>query len=226
MIALRRTGWVVMGAVAFLVALYSLRYAAVAFGAWPLIDQGIRGVITQVPVRALVHMVIAPIALLVGPLQFVPGLRARHPKIHRYVGRVYVAACVIAGIAALATAPYASGGPIAGLGFGLLAVCWMGTSLMGWRAAVQRKFELHRLMMRLSYAMTFGAVTLRLQIPLGFALGYASYSAMSVWLAYTSWIPNVIIVLTFWLLRRRRAAPALRATASLSRVPPLQRTVP
>jgi hypothetical protein len=42
--------------------------------------------------------------------------------------------------------------------------------------------------------MTFGAVTLRLQIAIGFALGYSSYSAMSVWLAYTSWIPNVVVV--------------------------------
>ena len=34
------------------------------------------------------------------------------------MGRTYVAACTIAGVAALATAPYASGGPIAGIGFG------------------------------------------------------------------------------------------------------------
>jgi hypothetical protein len=54
--------------------------------------------------------------------------------------------------------------------------------------------------MRFSYAMTFGAVTLRLQIPIGFALGFTSYSAMSVWLAYTSWIPNVIVVALYSLV--------------------------
>ena len=38
-------------------------------------------------------------------------------------------------------------------------------------------------------------MTLRLQIPIGLAfLGFHSYSQMSVWLAYTSWIPNVIAV--------------------------------
>jgi uncharacterized protein (DUF983 family) len=58
--------------------------------------------------------------------------------------------------------------------------------------------------------MTFGAVTLRLQIPLGFALGYPSYSAMSVWLAYTSWIPNVIVVALYSMRRasRRQVASA------------------
>ncbi len=49
-----------------------------------------------------------------------------------------------------------------------------------WRAAVQRQFALHRLLIRFSYAMTFGAVTLRLQIPIGIALGYPNYSATSV----------------------------------------------
>jgi hypothetical protein len=186
-----------------MVAVYSLRFAGAPFGHWGLIDQGIRAVITQVPVRALTHMLVAPMALLLGGLQFLPGLRARYPKVHRYVGRIYVASCVIAGIGALATVPHASGGPIAGLGFGILAVLWIGTTLGGWWAAMRRKFELHRWFMRLSYAMTFSAVTLRLQIPIGFMLGYASYSVMSVWLAYTSWIPNVVAVGVYSALERR-----------------------
>jgi hypothetical protein len=65
-------------------------------------------------------------------------------------------------------------------------------------------------LMRFSYAMTFGAVTLRLQIPIGLALGFPSYSAMSVWLAYTSWMPNVIVVALYSMIEalRRPVAPA------------------
>jgi hypothetical protein len=150
------------------------------------------------------------VALLLGPFQFFPGLRAKYPQAHRWSGRVYVAACVVAGTGGLAASPYASGGPIAGLGFGTLAVLWVGTTLGAWRAAVQRQFALHRLLMRFSYAMTFGAVTLRLQIPIGLALGYPTYSAMSVWLAYTSWIPNVIVVALYSMTQalRRPVAPA------------------
>ena len=176
------------------VALYSLRLYGVLADNWLDVDPGIRAVIARVPVQALTHMLIAPIALFLGPFQFSAGLRAKYPQAHRWSGRVYVTACAAAGIAALAASPYASGGPVAGLGFGMLAVLWVGTTLGAWRAAMQRQFALHRLLMRFSYAMTFGAVTLRLQIPLGIALGYPSYSAMSVWLAYTSWIPNVIVV--------------------------------
>jgi hypothetical protein len=115
---------------------------------------------------------------------------------------------------------------MAGLGFALLAVSWMGVTAGAWRAAVQRQIDLHRLLMRLSYAMTFAAVTLRLQIPIGLALGSTSYSQMSVWLAYTSWIPNVIVV-GLWsmvaALRRPRSARsgpvAARQTLSDNRAP-------
>jgi hypothetical protein len=187
-----------------IIALYSLRFYGVPFGHWALMDPRMRDLITAIPFRALTHMLVAPLALLFGALQFLPRLRARHPKAHRYIGRIYVASCVIAGVGALATVPHALGGPVAGLGFGILAVLWIGVTLGGWWAAVRRRLELHRLLMRLSYAMTFGAVTLRLQIPIGFMLGFSSYAAMSVWLAYTSWIPNVIAVGIYTAVERAR----------------------
>lgn len=193
------------------VAVYSLRFYGVLADTWLGVDPGIRAVIARVPVQALAHMLIAPIALFLGPFQFFGRLRARYPRAHRWSGRVYVTACAAAGIAGLATSPYASGGPVAGLGFGILAVLWVGTTLGAWRAAMQRRFALHRLLMRFSYAMTFGAVTLRLQIPIGFALGYPSYSAMSVWLAYTSWIPNVVVVAVYSIVETMRR-PVASAT--------------
>jgi uncharacterized membrane protein len=207
---LARPGLAIMALLAAGVALYSLRYYGALADRWLDVDPKMHAVITQVPVQALTHMLIAPVALLLGPFQFFSRLRAKYPKIHRWSGRVYVAACVIAGIGGLATAFSASGGPVAGLGFGILAVLWVGTTLGAWRAAVARQFALHRLLMRFSYAMTFGAVTLRLQIPIGFALGFSDYSAMSVWLAYTSWIPNVIVVALYSMTEalRRPLAPA------------------
>jgi hypothetical protein len=196
------------------VAVHAMRYDAVPANIWLGIDSGIRGVIERAPLQALTHMLIAPIALLLGPWQFFPRLRAKYPKFHRWSGRVYVVACIVAGFGALATAPYASGGPVAGLGFGILAVSWIGTTFAGYRAAVTRRFDLHRVLMRFSYAMTFGAVMLRLQIPFGFIFfGFHSYSAMSVWLAYTSWIPNVIVVALYTLAtaRRKRGTAAVAA---------------
>jgi len=206
-------GFMVVTAVA--VALWSERFLGVFSGVWMGVDAGIRGVITGFPVRALTHMLIAPLALLLGPFQFISAIRMRAPRLHRYMGRVYVASCVIAGIAGFATALQASGGPVAGWGFGILAVLWVASSLGGMFAAMRRRFQLHRLLMALSYAMTFGAGTLRLQIPIGFMLGYPGYPEMSVWLAYTSWIPNVVAVLAYFLICEKSAlAPLGRRTHS------------
>lgn len=189
-------------------ALYSMRFAAIPAGVWLGIDDGIRSVVERIPLSALSHMIVAPIALFAGAFQFFGSIRTHRPALHRAMGRVYVVACVVAGIAGLATALHASGGPIAGLGFGTLAVLWIAVTVGAWRAAVMRKFDLHRLLMRFSYAMTFGAVTLRLQIPLFIMAGYASYSDASVWLAYTAWIPNVIVV-GLWSMVEALRKPAL-----------------
>lgn len=222
-----RLGFVTMALLAALVALYSFRFVGVLNGVWVGVDPGIREVIVADPVGALGHMLIAPVALLLGPFQFIPRLRDSHRAIHRWTGRVYVAACVISGSAGLITAFHASGGPVAGWGFGVLAVLWIAATVSGWWAATQRQFDLHRLLMRFSYAMTFGAVTLRLQIPIGFMLGYSSYSAMSVWLAYTAWIPNVLVVALYTLWDRRNTTgvrPAEIASRLLFR--PARRGLP
>ncbi|MBL6852168.1 MAG: DUF2306 domain-containing protein [Alphaproteobacteria bacterium] len=201
------------GTMAFLsvaIALHAMRFDAVPMNLWLGVDEGIRHVVERVPFQALTHMLVAPFALLFGPFQFMPRLRARYPRIHRVSGRIYVAACIVAGLGALFTAPYASGGRVPGIGFAILAVLWIGTTTWAWRAAVARNFALHRTLMRYSYAMTFGAVTLRLQIPFFFMAGFHSYSEASVWLAYTSWIPNVLIVALYDAWNRPRK-PALVA---------------
>jgi uncharacterized membrane protein len=194
------------------VAVQSMRYYAVPAHIYLGVDEGIRHVIERVPLQALTHMLIAPIALLAGPFQFFASIRTRRPRLHRTLGKIYVVACTLAGIGAIAASPYASGGPIAGLGFATLAVLWITTTLGAWRAAVQRKFDLHRILMRFSYAMTFGAVTLRLQIPFFLMNGFHSYSEASVWLAYTSWIPNVIAVALWSMLEALRRPARAMAT--------------
>jgi len=116
-----RVGFVAMAILAALVALSSFRFLGVFDGVWLNVDPGIRQVVSANPVGALTHILIAPIALLLGPFQFVAGLRQSHPAVHRWTGRVYVVACLTAGIAGLATAFHASGGPVAGWGF---SACW------------------------------------------------------------------------------------------------------
>lgn len=44
------------------------------------------------------HAVIASPILLIAPLQFMPGLRQSRPQVHRWLGRVFLGGCIIAGL--------------------------------------------------------------------------------------------------------------------------------
>jgi hypothetical protein len=177
------------------VALFSFRLAGAPFDVWLGVDPAIRGVFAHANLPMIVHTFFGPLALLTGPFQFFAGLRARRPALHRWTGRTYAVSCLISGVAALAAAPYASGGPVATLGFGTLAIAWIATTGAAWAAAVNRNFDLHRRLMLYSFAMTFGAATLRLQIPIGFVVFHAhSYQSMSSVLSFSAWVPNVIAV--------------------------------
>lgn len=212
---LARFGLYAMTFLAVGIAVQAMRYEAVPFNIFIGVDNDIRGVIKHVPVQALTHMLIGPIALLTGPWQFFTNLRTKYPLLHRWNGRIYVAACMISGTGALLTAPFASGGTVASIGFTLLALSWLASTFAGWRLAVARNFASHRICMRFSYALTFAAVTLRLQIPVGLIfLGFTSYRELSVWLAYTCWIPNVIAVALYTLATSSMNRPAKEHVAA------------
>jgi hypothetical protein len=51
-----------------------------------------------------VHVAASGVALLMGPFQFLPGLRGQHPKLHRWMGRIYIAACAVGGTAGVTIA--------------------------------------------------------------------------------------------------------------------------
>ena len=53
--------------------------------------------------RALVltHILPAMLFMLLGPLQFLRGLRSRYPQIHRWSGRIFLATSAVVGVSGL-----------------------------------------------------------------------------------------------------------------------------
>lgn len=138
-----------------------------------------------------VHAGLASTALLTGPWQFLPGLRARVPRLHRWLGRVYIFSCVVGGSGGLLLASGTTAGSVARAGFGLLAVVWLLVNLQGLRLAMTGRYAEHRRWMIRSFALTFGAVLLRIYIPISQMMGIefmTAYRAIS-WLA---WVPNLV----------------------------------
>ena len=155
------------------------------------------------------HALGASTALLVGAFQLLPALRRRR-ALHRWLGRVYASACILGGAAGFVLACGTTAGPIAGLGFGLLAPIWIYTTAQGWLTAKAGDHQAHRRWMIRSFALTFAAVTLRLYLPIGLIAGL-TFEQIYVATAWISWLPNLLVV-ELWLrrspARRLAAAPA------------------
>ena len=184
-----RTGWPfrLMLAGSLLIALASVRYL------FPGAPGGAPGIVDNAFTRygvLTVHAGFALVALTIGPFQFLKGLRARRPHLHRWMGRTYVLACLVAGAAGLVLAFGATTGPVSTAGFGLLALLWLYTTTKAWTSAMNRRFDDHRRWMIRSFALTFAAVTLRLYLPFAFfsPFGYDdTYRAIS----FLCWVPNL-----------------------------------
>jgi uncharacterized membrane protein len=113
----------------------------------------------------VVHIFTAAVALVLGPVQFIPKIRA-HRRIHRTIGRVYLSVGVL--LSALAAIPVAlwSGRLLTQIGLITAAVLWLVTGGLAYRAAHQRNLADHRAWMMRNYALTFLAVTSRVLVPL------------------------------------------------------------
>lgn len=156
------------------------------------------------PWRILVHVSASLVALAVGPWQFIPALR-RRKALHRGLGFIYFLAVFVGGISGMFTAFIAQGGMISQIGFVTLAQLWIVTAILALMAIKRGDYRSHEAWAIRSFALTFAAVTIRLQLGTGFAAGQR-FEDFYWMLSWTCWVPNLIVA--EWLIRRRPAAEA------------------
>lgn len=139
------------------------------------------------------HVFGSAVALLLGPLQFSKRLRAKAPAAHRVLGRAYLFLGVgIGGVAGLWMSTFAYAGLPARLAFATLAVLWLISGTLALRAILRRDIAAHKRWMMRNFAMTFGAVTLRLMLGTSFALDIPFAIAYPV-IAWICWPPNLLV---------------------------------
>jgi uncharacterized membrane protein len=150
----------------------------------------------------LTHIFCSALAMLLGPWQFMPGLRARQPVLHRWSGRIYLLAGVLpGGVAGLYVACFAFGGAINQLGFAMLAVLWLFSCYAAYRAIRNGNIQSHRQWMLRNFALTFAAVTLRIYLGTFAAMGIP-FETFYAWLGWLCWVPNVFMI--EWYIRRKQ----------------------
>jgi uncharacterized membrane protein len=157
----------------------------------------------------LMHIVGAMLATLIGPFQFLPGIRkGRFLKLHRWLGRTYLLGILFGGLGGLYLAFLAYGGLPARLGFASLAILWLYSGFTAYRHIRNKEIERHREWMTRSYALTFAAVTLRLW-QLIFGMAGVDFLTGYVTVAWLCWIPNLLVAQ--WMIsQRRRSQPRPR----------------
>lgn len=156
----------------------------------------------------VLHVIGAITALLVGPLQFVRAIRTRWPAFHRMAGRIYILACAIGAPTGFVLAMGTTAGPVAAVGFAILAVLWPAFTWLGLRAALDWRLDDHRDWMLRSYALVASAITLRLMLPSALMMGYDFYPAYRV-ISWLTWTTN--LALCEYFIRRRRASGTAHA---------------
>ncbi|NJK43065.1 MAG: DUF2306 domain-containing protein [Pleurocapsa sp. SU_196_0] len=156
------------------------------------------------PAAIWLHVAGSMLAMIIGPVLFLPVTRkARWLGLHRWMGRFYLLGVVIGACAGLYLSQLAHGGLIARLGFNTLGWLWLFTAAMAYVHIRNKNIPLHREWMKRNFAMTFGAVTLRLWLGVFgmFDLEFTRAYAIVAWL---SWIPNLLII--EWTLHQTRPA--------------------
>lgn len=164
----------------------------------------------------VIHIFTGSVMLGAAVLQLWPWLRAHHPRVHRWSGRVYVATALVTGVAALVVAQF----PSAGLGQQtantLLGVLFLACTLLGFRAVRQRRFADHREWMVRSTALAFSIVANRFWIPVLLAVFVPesltdpnmgvddpAVKDVAITSAWVSWVGNLLFA-EWWLHRTPR----------------------
>lgn len=142
-----------------------------------------------------IHVFTSPLVIISGLLQFNKTLISKRTKIHRILGYIYILdILVITGPAAFVMSLYANGSYPAQVSFTLLSSLWIIFTFLGYFFVRKKDFIRHGNWLLRSYALTLSAVTLRLYAYL-FDVFNLSIGPIETYilLAYTSWIPNLII---------------------------------
>ncbi len=191
----QRAGVIVLILLSIPIGIYAYLFQAGLTG-----DPSFQVRFARAPFFSALHFLGGGTILVIGGFQFIAAIRRRRIAVHRWVGRAYLTGVMLGGTGGLYLAFGADGGPVARIGFGLLAVCWLASGALGFRAVRSGDLARHQLWVYRNYALAFAAVTLRIQLPIlqgGFGLSFEEAYPVVAWL---SWVPNLIVV--DWWLRR------------------------
>jgi hypothetical protein len=168
-----------------------------------------------------IHFVGGTILLLLGPLQFVRVIRDRAPAVHRWIGRLYATAALLAGIGGLAFIALKGtiGGTPMNIGFALYGALMVLAAIMTPLYAWRRQYVAHRAWAIRLFALVIGSWLFRMDYglwtPLTHHLGHTANfdGPFDVFMDFFFFVPNLIVAEIIIRAPKFRAPMTLRAIA-------------
>lgn len=140
-----------------------------------------------------IHILLAVISLLTGPLGVVKRLRVKSIQFHRWNGHIYVLSIFLNFIPGVYVSFFATGGWPSILGFLILNTLWLGTTILGYRYIKRKNVILHSQWMIRSFFLSFANMTIYVLVTITHNVMNFSYEnsyTLAVWLC---WALNLLI---------------------------------
>lgn len=134
-----------------------------------------------------VHIILAIIALLTGPLGIIKRLRLNSLTFHRWNGRVYVLSIVLNFIAGLYVSFFATGGWPSTIGFLILNTLWLITTILGYIYIKRKDVLRHSQWIIRSFFLSFANMIIYIMVAIthnGLDLSYDLSYTIAVWLCW------------------------------------------
>ncbi|HJR72602.1 MAG TPA: DUF2306 domain-containing protein [Luteimonas sp.] len=170
------------------------------------------------------HLLAGAVLLLLGPMQLIGALRKRWPALHRWSGRVYAFAAMLAGAGGLAfiLAKGTIGGTQMDIAFAIYGLALMLAAGNAVRHARARRFDSHRAWAIRLFALVIGSWLYRIEYTAWrvFADGAGHTPTFDgpfdTAMLYFFFVPNLLLAEAFLRAKRNSAGPAMQATAALA----------
>lgn len=150
----------------------------------------------------IAHITAGGGALILGPLQFWKKLRTRYTTLHRWTGVTYLLAVLVSSACAVIlslTTAYEVNWAYA-FSLQVWVSVWIITTIIAYRAALQKKFKLHQEWMTRSYIVTLAFVISGLTLKYLLHINFGTFEEIGASLFWMGWsVPLFIyqVILSF-----------------------------
>lgn len=170
------------------------------------------------------HLLAGIVLLALGPIQLVAPLRSRWPSLHRWSGRVYASAAIVAGAGGLVfiLAKGTIGGTPMDIAFAIYGLALIVAAGSAVRHARARRFDAHRAWAIRLFALVVGSWLYRIEYTAWrvFAGGLGHTAAFDgpfdTAMLYFFFVPNLLLAEAFVRARKNGASWALQAGTVLA----------